>query len=107
MNVKSIIALVCGLVGLILSFFTSSVAVPVIALVLAVIGIVFGALGMKESKTTGNGHGLAVAGLVLGIIGTVFAFAGVICAVACATATSAVNEATGGLLDELSSLKLD
>lgn len=107
MNIKSIVALVCGLVGLILSFFTANVVIPVIALVLAIVGIIFGAAGMKEAKTTGNGRGLAVAGFVLGIIGTVFAVCGVICAIACVAATSAVNDATSGLLNELSSLNLE
>ena len=37
---------------------------------LGIVGIVFGALGMKEAKATGTGKGLAVAGLVCGIVGT-------------------------------------
>ena len=47
------------------------------------LGIVFGAMGMKEAKASGTGKGLAVAGLVCGIIGTVVCaimFACVVCA---------------------------
>ncbi|MCH5202404.1 MAG: DUF4190 domain-containing protein [Oscillospiraceae bacterium] len=76
----SIGALVCGILGIVGSF------IPVVCyftLVLAILGIVFGAKGMKTSKETGEGRGLAIAGLVLGIIGTSFAAIGVIC-VACA-----------------------
>ncbi len=82
-NTMAIAALVCGVLGIIGSF------IPVVmyfTAVLAVLGIVFGALGMKKAKQTGSGNGLAIAGLVLGIIGTLFALVGIICyaSVACA-----------------------
>ncbi|MGN0601084.1 MAG: DUF4190 domain-containing protein [Oscillospiraceae bacterium] len=102
-NVKSIVALVCGLLGVVGSFFTAHPAIPLISLALAIIGIVFGALGMKESKATGSGHGLAVAGLVLGIIGTVFSLVGVICAFACSAANEALEDS--GLSDTLKELE--
>ena len=35
-----------------------------------VVGIVLGVLGLKEAKKTGNGKGLSMAGLIIGIIGT-------------------------------------
>lgn len=66
-NKMSIAALVCGILGIVGSF------IPVIcyfALIPAILGIVFGAKGMKIAKITGQGQGLATAGLVLGIIGT-------------------------------------
>lgn len=70
MNVKGIIALVCGILAVVLSFVASEIWLFVVALVLGIVGIVFGALGMKEAKATGTGKGLAVAGLVCGIVGT-------------------------------------
>ena len=84
----SIAALVCGILGIVGSW------IPVVmyfTLVLAILGIVFGAKGMKQAQMTNQGKGLATAGLVLGIIGTAFAAIGVICAVACVAAGSAVS----------------
>ena len=86
MNVKGIIALVCGILAVVLSFVASEIWLFVVALVLGIVGIVFGALGMKEAKATGTGKGLAVAGLVCGIIGTVVCAIMFACVV-CATAT--------------------
>ena len=66
-NEKATPALVCGILGIVGSF------IPVIcyfALIPAILGIVLGAKGMKIAKITGQGQGLATAGLVLGIIGT-------------------------------------
>lgn len=74
----SIAALVCGILGIVGSF------IPVICyftLVLAILGIVFGAKGLKQAKAAGASTGLAVAGLVLGIIGTAFGAIGVICVI--------------------------
>lgn len=102
----SIAALVCGIVGCVGMFMSAHPVIAVITLVVAILGIVFGAKGMKASKVTGEGKGLAVAGLVLGIIGTVFAAIGVICwaCVACAAkkVTDAVN--AGDLNDLLNQL---
>lgn len=46
-------------------------AVPLLALQLGILGIVFGAVGMKKASQLRQPKGLAVAGLVCGIIGTV------------------------------------
>lgn len=84
---KSIAALVCGILGIVGSF------IPVVCyftLVLAILGIVFGAKGMKEAKVTGEGKGLAVAGLVLGIIGTSFGALGVLCVMCAACSLGAM-----------------
>ncbi|MBO5232629.1 MAG: DUF4190 domain-containing protein [Clostridia bacterium] len=78
----SIAALVCGILGIVGSF------IPVVCyftLVLAILGIVFGAKAGKLAKANNEPKGLATAGLVLGIIGTAFGAVGVIC-VACAAA---------------------
>ncbi len=74
----SIAALICGILGIIGSF------IPVICyvtLILSILGIIFGAKGNKIAKATGEGKGLATAGLVLGIIGVAFGAVGAICAV--------------------------
>lgn len=77
----SVAALVCGILGIVGSF------IPVVCyftLVLAILGIIFGAKANKIAKETGESKGLAVAGLVLGIIGTAFGAIGVICVVCAA-----------------------
>ncbi len=81
-------ALVCGILGIVGSF------IPVVCYfttVLAIVGIVFGAKGMKKAKETGTGKGLAVAGLVCGIVGSVFALPMVICTTCVAGAAGAAS----------------
>ncbi len=83
----SIAALVCGILGIVGAW------IPVVCyftLVLAILGIVFGAKGMKQAKITGQGKGLAVAGLVLGIIGCSFSAIAVICIAICAGTLAAL-----------------
>ena len=78
----SIAALVCGILGIVGSF------IPVVCyftVVLAILGIIFGAKGLGVAKVSGKGKGLAMAGLVCGIIGTAFGLIGVICVI-CAAA---------------------
>ena len=87
-NEKATPALVCGILGIVGSF------IPVIcyfALIPAILGIVFGAKGMKIAKATGQGQGLATAGLVLGIIGTAFGVHGVLCIICAAGALAAAG----------------
>ena len=87
-NKMSIAALVCGILGIVGSF------IPVISyftLVLAILGIVFGSKGMKIARITGQGQGLATAGLVLGIIGTAFGVIGVLCIICAAGAMAAAG----------------
>ena len=110
MNAKtsSIVALVCGIVGVV-GCFVGNIVVAIIALVAAIAGIVFGAMGMKKAKAENAPKGLAVAGLVCGIVGAAFAFIGVICAACVLCAANAIyNSATDGSLssslNELSSL---
>lgn len=85
-NGFSIAALVLGLIAIVGGFIP---VVTYVAWAFGILGIVFGALGMKKAKTTGNGHGLSVAGLVLGIIGTVIGLTGFICIVICAAIAAA------------------
>ena len=92
-----IVALVCGIFGVVGSFFAGWTIVPVLALIAAIAGIILGACGMKASKLAGEPTGLAVAGLVLGIIGTVFAFIGTICAICVCTVAQEYNNAVNAL----------
>lgn len=57
----SIAALVTGILGFVLSWF------PLVGVVLAALGIIFGAIGLQRDRT--EGRGLAVAGLILGVLG--------------------------------------
>lgn len=104
----SIVALICGIIG-VSSLFVANIVYCIIALVLAILGIIFGAIGMKQSKAAnGKSSGMAVAGLVCGIVGTVFGVIGLAC-VACATCAlaaiaedpdaiaSAITEATASI----------
>lgn len=98
MNTKttSIIALVCGIVGIVgLSLSQYGVVFPIIGLILAIAGIVFGAMGIKKAKANGEAKGLAVAGMVIGIVGAACALIGIICAVACYATLSGIA-ASGG-----------
>ncbi|MCC3375014.1 DUF4190 domain-containing protein [Cohnella sp. REN36] len=61
-NSKSIVAMILGIM---------SIVVPYVGLIIGIVAIVFAALSFKELKRTGEqGRGMAVAGLVCGIIGT-------------------------------------
>ncbi|MBQ7505265.1 MAG: hypothetical protein IJT79_08120 [Ruminococcus sp.] len=72
----SVTALVCGIVGLVFSWFG---VLAIIALICSVVGIILGAMGMKKAEAENMPKGLAVGGLVCGIIGAAFSLIGVIC----------------------------
>lgn len=62
-NGKSIAALVLGILGII---------VPYLGFILGIIAIIFGRISLNEIKQRGEqGKGLALAGFICGIIGTV------------------------------------
>ena len=63
-------ALVLGIIALVLSFIP---VVNFLAIPLAVVGIILGALGSKQLQAQGMPTGQATAGLVLSIIALVFA----------------------------------
>lgn len=91
-NVKAIIAIICGILALVLSF-VMPLWYGLIPFVIAIVGIVFAAMGLKEAKASGSGKGMAVAGLICAIIATIFALCSLICAVACSAAIGAANSA--------------
>ena len=86
-NGMAIAALVCGIVGVV-GFYLMIVTVDLSlyklfknALALSIVGIVLGVKGMNVAKTTGAGKGLAIAGLVCGIVGAAFSLIGAICTI--------------------------
>ncbi len=63
-NGMAVAALVLGILALVLCI------VPFLNWILAILGVVFGALGMsKANKIGGKGKGLAITGLILGCVG--------------------------------------
>jgi hypothetical protein len=66
-NGKAVAALVLGILAIVF-FWTSFFDVILIAL-----GVIFGCLGLGESKRTGGGRGMAISGLVCAIVGALFA----------------------------------
>lgn len=88
-NSLSLAALICGVVAIILCFIPIqgglALFVVITALALGITAIVLGAKGMKNAKVTGEGRGMAIAGLVTGIIATSLCGLCVLC-VACAIA---------------------
>jgi hypothetical protein len=59
----AVAGLVLGILGLVFCW------IPFIGWLLALLGIIFGALGVSKGNKVGRGKGLGVAGLVLGVIG--------------------------------------
>ena len=97
----SIASLVLGILGCV-GVFLSYTPLCIVFLVLSIVGLVLAVKGRKMSVAAeGKASGLATAGLVLSIIGIVFAGLGVICYAAC---TCAVAEAANDLEDLYESL---
>ena len=65
-NGLAVAGLVMGILALVLCW------IPFLNWILAVLGIVFGGVGMSKANKGASGKGLAVAGLVLGLVGFVF-----------------------------------
>ena len=75
-NVKALIGLILGCVGFL--GFCLSWVLPffgIIAFFGSIVGLVFGIMGMGHK----GGKGLAIAGLILAIVGIFFGFIGLIC----------------------------
>ncbi|MBQ1507542.1 MAG: hypothetical protein IIZ36_03860 [Ruminococcus sp.] len=113
-NNNGMIAMIIGIVAIVLSIFGNTFAGNngVLAIIFVIIalagGIVAIVMGVKARKDPSTNSGMATAGLVTGIIATVFAGISVICVacVACAAATVAggvASLADSSALDQLSS----
>ncbi len=61
----AVAALVLGIVAVVLSFIPCA---SIIGLPCAILGIIFGALGINQANKTGEGKGMAIAGLVCSIV---------------------------------------
>ena len=59
-------ALVCGILSAALGYF-----IPVIAIPLGIIAIVFGISAIRSAKRSGRGMAVAVIALILGLLGAV------------------------------------
>lgn len=92
----SIAALVLGIVGAAGGWFGY---LGFVALAAAILGIVFAVKGRKMSTAAhGRPSGLATAGLVLGIIGTVLAGIGVLACTVCAACLYGLSESVNSLM---------
>jgi hypothetical protein len=66
----AVAGLVLGIIGLVFCW------VPFLGWILALLGIIFGGLGMgKANKIGGRGKGLAIGGLVCGVLGLIIGVA--------------------------------
>ena len=98
MKGKGIAGLVCGIVALVLAWwgFTSLVALP-----LAIVGLVLSASAKKGLKAAGQPAGAATAGFVIGIIAVVLTaitfFTCGLCTICLAAAGDAATDAISSL----------
>lgn len=67
---KTVAGFVCGIVSIVLGLLGG--VFSLIGLPVAIVGLCLSVSGGKKLKAAGEAHGLATAGLVLGIIATVF-----------------------------------
>ncbi len=97
-NNLGLVAMIIGIVSIVLSIIGDATAeyivMPIILVFIALAaGIVAMVLGVKARKDPTASRGMATAGLVTGIVGTVYAgisVACVICCVACAAGVSSM-----------------
>lgn len=66
----SIAGMVCAIVGLVLAFLGTFVITALLSLPCAIVGLVLSVIGGKKLKIVGASHGMAIAGLVVGIVAT-------------------------------------
>ena len=98
---QSIAGLILGIVGIVFAFGPISAWLCVIALPVAIVGLVLSVVGGKKLKAEGQPAGIATAGLVVGIVAVVFAaisfFTCGICVIFFATAEEAAKDAISSL----------
>lgn len=82
----AVISLVCGIVGFVGAFLTEIPVIGWLVPLCPLAGIIFGAVALNQIKKEGTteNKGLAVAGLVLGIVTLILNLIIIIACVACA-----------------------
>ena len=68
-NGLAVAGLVCGIIGLVFCW------IPFLGWILAILGIIFGAIGNGKANRGAKGKGLAMAGLITGVLGLVLGVA--------------------------------
>lgn len=91
----SIAALVLGIVSTVLAWFYM---INIIALACGLVGIVCAAKGRKQAMLVGASSGIGTAGLVLAIIGTVLAGIGFLSCTLCVLCAAGTSSSIWGLL---------
>ena len=97
MNAKgmSIAAMICGIIGVVFSFIP---IVCFVAFACAIAGIVLAAIAMKRIGAGAQGSkGMAVAGLVCGIVGCAFGIPSLICNICLCASGQALVSGIGAL----------
>ena len=93
-NTPAIVALVLGIIGIVGSIIPGGgifkMILGLVLLACSILAIVYGAKGMKLAKVSGQGKGLAIAGLVLGIVSVALTAIGVICTICTIIAAGAL-----------------
>ena len=84
---KAIVALVCGILGLVGGWIP---VVQYITGILSIVAIVFGALALKD-KPEGSEKSMAVAGFVIGIVSCAITVLAILCAVCALGAIAAAG----------------
>ena len=90
-NALAIAGMVVGIVSIFLGFYC----------ITGIVGLILSILGLKKSKETGKGKGMAIAGIVCSIVGIVVTIIGLIIA---AVAAKALNEGLNSLNTSLNNL---
>jgi hypothetical protein len=82
----AVAGLVLGIVSFVISFIP---CVGLLAILPAILGIIFSIIGISKAKTTGQGKGMAIAGLILSILAIAWVPIYILLIVGGAAATSA------------------
>ena len=85
-NGFAIASLILGILAVVLMFVSWHPALAVPDILFGILAIVFGTIGMKRAKLNNSPSGIAIAGLVCGIVSVSVAVLAMLCVGACAVA---------------------
>lgn len=68
-NGLAVAAMICGILAIVLFW------VPVLGWILALLGVIFGAIGISKANKVGKGKGMAIAGLACGVLSVIISIA--------------------------------